>query len=61
MRSNFFTFEGGAFYKIRFKVYWNLMLIIWWKGTSVLVVSFTSSFHSEDKSFRVEDEDSRFI
>jgi len=37
------------------------MLLFWWKVTSVLVEPFTSSFYSEDKSFRVEDEGSRFI
>jgi len=57
----FFTFEGGIFYKIKFKFYWDLMLMVWWKGTSVLVEHFTSNFYSKDKSFMVEDEGSRFI
>ena len=48
MRSHFFTFEDGIFYKIKCNVFWDLMLVVWWKGTSVLVELFTSSY-SEDK------------
>jgi hypothetical protein len=61
MGSRFFAFDGGIFHKIKFKVFRDVMVTVWWKGTSVLVEPFTPSSYSEDKSFRVEDECSRFI